>query len=51
MRRWAPCAVLALLVLAGCGAGGGDKIEPESKGASGSPILNQDKAPKAPTDR
>ncbi len=44
-------AFAALFVAAGCGEPGGGVIEPEHKGAGGSPILNRDKAPKAPTDK
>lgn len=45
--RAALLTLAAALALAGCGAGG-DKIEPEKTGASGSPLFNKDKAPKAP---
>ena len=38
-------AALALVILAGCS--GGDKIEPSSKGSSGSPILNREKGAQA----
>jgi hypothetical protein len=38
-------AALALAILVGCS--GGDKIEPSSKGSSGSPILNRDKGAQA----
>ena len=39
-------AALGLLILVGCGAGGGGVIEPEKKGAANSPMTNQSQGQK-----